>query len=150
MSYEFLNLTCLCFDLQAWDLYEGKQLLGILDPRLEKFDAGEALRVIRVALICTQGSPHQRPPMSRVMAMLTGKAEVVEEVAKPSYVVTDWQQLRGGGGGGSSYTTTTASSSYWGSTATPEFSSRQEADDPLAQSPTITGCGASHQIIEGR
>ncbi|RCV10253.1 hypothetical protein SETIT_2G097500v2 [Setaria italica] len=124
----------------AWELYEGKQPLRILDPRLKEFDAEEALRVIHVALICTQGSPHQRPPMSRVVAMLTGKAEVADEVAKPSYVVTDWQ-LRGGGS--SSCTTT---SSYWGSTTTPELSRMKEADPPT-QSPTITG--ASHQI-EGR
>ena len=74
--HPFLVLTeccCAIVNLQAWDLYEGEQPLRILDPRLEKFDAEEALRVIRVALMCTQGSPHRRPPMSRVVAMLTGK-----------------------------------------------------------------------------
>ncbi|KAG2640971.1 probable LRR receptor-like serine/threonine-protein kinase At1g56130 isoform X2 [Panicum virgatum] len=125
---------------RAWDLYEGEQPLRILDPRLEKFDAEEALRVIRVALMCTQGSPHRRPPMSRVVAMLTGKAEVTEEVAKPSYVVITESQLRGGDSGCSA-------SSYWGwSTSTPEFG-RQKEVDPLTRSPTITG--ASHEI-EGR
>ncbi|OEL27221.1 putative LRR receptor-like serine/threonine-protein kinase [Dichanthelium oligosanthes] len=122
----------------AWGLYEEKQPLRILDPMLEEFDTEEALRVIHVALICTQGSPHQRPLMSRVVAMLTGKAEVAEEVRKPSYVVTEWQQLRGEN---SSCTT----SSYSGST-TLGFS-RQREVDPLTQSPTITG--ASDEI-EGR
>ncbi|CAL5079477.1 unnamed protein product [Urochloa decumbens] len=117
----------------AWGLYEGKQPLCILDPRIKKFDAEEALRVIRVALICTQGSPHQRPPMSRVVAMLTGQVEVAEEIVRPSYV-TEWQFS----GGSSSGTT----SRYWGST-TLEFS-RQKEVDPLTQSPTITG--ASHKI----
>ncbi|CAD6226284.1 unnamed protein product [Miscanthus lutarioriparius] len=121
----------------AWSLYEGKQPLGIVDPRLNEFNPEEALRVIRVALLCTQGSPHQRPPMSRVVAMLTGKTKVADEVAKPSYV-TDWQFR----GGNSSYTT----SSYWGSTSTPELN-RQRDLDPLTQSPTITG--ASHEL-EGR
>ncbi|CAN6203523.1 unnamed protein product [Urochloa humidicola] len=121
---------------QAWGLYEGKQPLKILDPRLEEFDADEALRVIHVALMCTQGSPHQRPPMSRVVAMLTGKSEVAEEIARPSYV-TEWQ-FRGGNSSGTT-------SRYWGST-TPEFS-RQKEIDPLTQSPTITG--ASNEI-EGR
>ncbi|CAN6180362.1 unnamed protein product [Urochloa humidicola] len=120
----------------AWDLYEGKQPLCILDPRIKEFDAEEALGVIRVALICMQGSPHQRPPMSRVVAMLTGKAEVAEEIARPSYVTE--LQFRGGSSSGTT-------SRYWGST-NPEFS-RQKEVDPLTQSPTITG--VSHEI-EGR
>uniref|UniRef100_A0A0E0PJQ5 non-specific serine/threonine protein kinase n=1 Tax=Oryza rufipogon TaxID=4529 RepID=A0A0E0PJQ5_ORYRU len=41
------------------------------------------------------GSPHQRPPMSKVVAMLTGDVDVVKVVKKPSYI-TEWQ-LRGGG-----------------------------------------------------
>lgn len=102
-----------------------------MDTRLEEFNAEEAFRVIRVALLCMQGSPHQRPSMSRVVAMLTGKAEVTDVVAKPSYIA-EWQL-----GGKSSCTT----SSNWGST-TAEFS-RQKEIDPLTQSPTIIG--ASHE-----
>uniref|UniRef100_A0A0D9ZWD4 non-specific serine/threonine protein kinase n=1 Tax=Oryza glumipatula TaxID=40148 RepID=A0A0D9ZWD4_9ORYZ len=41
------------------------------------------------------GSTHQRPPMSKVVAMLTGDVDVVKVVTKPSYI-TEWQ-LRGGG-----------------------------------------------------
>ncbi|XP_066166585.1 probable LRR receptor-like serine/threonine-protein kinase At1g56140 isoform X2 [Oryza sativa Japonica Group] len=75
------------------------------------------------------GSPHQRPPMSRVVAMLIGDVDVAEVVTKPSYI-TEWQ-LRDGGS--SSYTT----SSYAGS-SNPEFS-RQRETNPLARSsPTIT------------
>uniref|UniRef100_A0A0D9WEG0 non-specific serine/threonine protein kinase n=1 Tax=Leersia perrieri TaxID=77586 RepID=A0A0D9WEG0_9ORYZ len=104
----------------AWDLYEKEQPLGIVDPSLEEYDKNEALRVIRVALLCTQGSPHQRPPMSKVVAMLTGEVEVAEVVSKPSYI-TEWQ-LRDGN---RSYVTT----SYSGST-THEFE-RQNEIDPL-------------------
>ncbi|RLN34174.1 putative LRR receptor-like serine/threonine-protein kinase [Panicum miliaceum] len=118
---------------RAWDLYEGEQPLRILDPRLEElFDAGEALRVIPLAA----------PAAADVEggAMLTGKAEVAEEVAKPSYVVVTESELRGGDSGCST-------SGYWGwSTSTPELS-RQKEVDPLTQSPTITG--DSHEI-EGR
>ncbi|KAG8085009.1 hypothetical protein GUJ93_ZPchr0010g7405 [Zizania palustris] len=78
----------------AWDLYEKEQALRIVDPRLEEFNEDEAFRFIRVALLCTQGSPHQRPAMSKVVAMLTGEAEVPEEVTKPSYV-TVWQHRDG-------------------------------------------------------
>ncbi|XP_006659921.1 probable LRR receptor-like serine/threonine-protein kinase At1g56130 isoform X2 [Oryza brachyantha] len=116
----------------AWDLYEKGQALGIVDPRLEDFNKDEVLRVIHVALLCTQGSPNQRPPMSKVLAVLTGDAEVVEMVTKPAYI-TEWQYRDGN----SSY----ATSSYSGF-STSEFT-RQKEIDPLTLSPTITG--ASHE-----
>lgn len=53
------------------------------------FDETEARRVIGVALLCTQGSPMQRPTMSRVVAMLAGDIELGVVTAKPSYL-TDW------------------------------------------------------------
>ncbi|KAL4386958.1 hypothetical protein GQ457_09G004610 [Hibiscus cannabinus] len=73
----------------AWTLHENNQLLSLLDPRLVEFDKDEALRVIRVALLCTQASPTIRPPMSRVVAMLAGDTEVNNVTTKPSYL-TDW------------------------------------------------------------
>lgn len=53
------------------------------------FDEDEALRVIGVALLCTQASPITRPTMSRVVAMLSGDIEVSPVTAKPSYL-SDW------------------------------------------------------------
>ncbi|GKV44300.1 hypothetical protein SLEP1_g51492 [Rubroshorea leprosula] len=54
----------------AWTLYESNQSLGLVDPTLVEFDENEALRMIRLGLLCTQASPMIRPPMSRVVAML--------------------------------------------------------------------------------
>ncbi|PVH36396.1 hypothetical protein PAHAL_6G065700 [Panicum hallii] len=119
----------------AWELYERDQALGILDPRIEEFDGEEALRVIRIALLCSQGSPHQRPPMSRVVKMLTGDNEVTEEVTKPSYI-TEWQR----GGGNTSYVT-----SDYSSDTTREFSAQRETITPLIPSQATTGV-----IDEGR
>ncbi|AQK40953.1 Putative leucine-rich repeat receptor-like protein kinase family protein [Zea mays] len=114
----------------AWELYERDQALGILDARIEESDGEEAvIRVINVALLCTQGSPHQRPPMSRVVKMLTGDIEVPEVVTKPSYI-TEWQRR----GGNSSYVT----SGYSGDT-TGEFSVQRETTAPLTPSPAMTG-----------
>uniref|UniRef100_A0A0E0DNX3 non-specific serine/threonine protein kinase n=1 Tax=Oryza meridionalis TaxID=40149 RepID=A0A0E0DNX3_9ORYZ len=106
-----------------WDLYEKEQVLGIVDPSLKDFNSNEAFRVIRVALLCTQGSPHQRPPMSKALAMLTGEVELSEVVVKPSYI-TEWQ-LR-------DVNRSYATSSYSGST-NPEFSTQKEIE-PLTQS----------------
>uniref|UniRef100_A0A0D3FTV1 non-specific serine/threonine protein kinase n=1 Tax=Oryza barthii TaxID=65489 RepID=A0A0D3FTV1_9ORYZ len=79
----------------AWGMYDKDQALKIVDPTIKDFDKDEAFRVINVALLCTQGSPHQRPPMSRVVAMLTRDVDAPKVVTKPSYI-TEWQ-LRGGG-----------------------------------------------------
>uniref|UniRef100_A0A0D9W9H7 non-specific serine/threonine protein kinase n=1 Tax=Leersia perrieri TaxID=77586 RepID=A0A0D9W9H7_9ORYZ len=78
----------------AWELYENNQPLGIVDPKLTGFNREEVLRAIHVALLCTQGSPHQRPPMSRIVSMLTGDSEVPNVLTKPSYI-TEWQ-IKGG------------------------------------------------------
>ncbi|GLT51786.1 hypothetical protein SLA2020_251700 [Shorea laevis] len=74
---------------QAWTLYESSQCLGLVDPTLVEFDENEALRMIRVGLLCTQATPMMRPPMSRVIAMLAGDIEVSPVASKPSYL-TDW------------------------------------------------------------
>ncbi|XWS19959.1 hypothetical protein CRYUN_Cryun31cG0060400 [Craigia yunnanensis] len=54
----------------AWALYENNQSLDLVDPSLVEFDENEALRVVGMALLCTQGSPTMRPPMSRVLLCL--------------------------------------------------------------------------------
>ncbi|KAM0872970.1 hypothetical protein ACQ4PT_038413 [Festuca glaucescens] len=78
----------------VWELFENNRPLDMLDPRLEEFNGEELLRAIKVALICTQDSPYQRPPMSRVVAMLMGDVEAPDVVTKPSYI-TEWQ-IKGG------------------------------------------------------
>ncbi|XP_017978565.1 PREDICTED: probable LRR receptor-like serine/threonine-protein kinase At1g56130 [Theobroma cacao] len=73
----------------AWALHENNQSLDLVDPNLVELDENEALRVMGVALLCTQGSPTMRPPMSRVVAMLAGDIEVNGVIKRPSYL-TDW------------------------------------------------------------
>jgi serine/threonine protein kinase len=75
---------------RVWELYENGHPLDFVDPKLSEFNSEEVIRVIRVALLCTQGSPHKRPPMSKVVSMLTGDADITEDAAKPSYI-TEWQ-----------------------------------------------------------
>jgi hypothetical protein len=104
----------------------------MLDPRLEEFNSEEVLRAIKVALVCTQGSPHQRPPMSRVVAMLTGDVEAPDVVAKPSYI-TEWQ-IKGGG-----------DTSYMSSDVRGQSSSASRAPDSARGSKVM-----SSAIYEGR
>ena len=63
--------------MQARDLHDqNRELLELVDPKLSEFDQEQVRRVIRVALLCTQGSSSGRPPMSRVVNMLNGDIEV--------------------------------------------------------------------------
>ncbi|GAA0147304.1 hypothetical protein LIER_07039 [Lithospermum erythrorhizon] len=74
----------------AWQLHESGQELELLDQNLRTFNKDEVKRVIGVALLCTQASPGLRPPMSRVVAMLSGDIEVAVVTTRPGYL-TDWK-----------------------------------------------------------
>ncbi|PON40425.1 GPCR kinase [Parasponia andersonii] len=70
----------------AWTLHENNESSGLVDPRLGDFNEDEAIRLIQVALLCTQASATLRPSMSRVVAMLTGDVEIETDISKPSYL----------------------------------------------------------------
>ncbi|XP_062093281.1 probable LRR receptor-like serine/threonine-protein kinase At1g56140 isoform X2 [Humulus lupulus] len=70
----------------AWTLHENNQSLGLVDPRLVEFNEIEVIRVVQVALLCTQASATLRPSMSRVVGMLAGDVEIDTDISKPSYL----------------------------------------------------------------
>ncbi|XP_050145026.1 probable LRR receptor-like serine/threonine-protein kinase At1g56130 isoform X2 [Malus sylvestris] len=88
-SYNNLDLEKIYLLEWVWTLHENDQTLGLVDPRLTKFDETEATRLIRAALLCTQGSPMARPSMSRVVAMLSGDIDIGTVMSKPNYL-TDY------------------------------------------------------------
>ena len=56
-----------------------------MDPSLgSKFSREEALRMLNIALLCTNPSPTLRAPMSSVVAMLEGKVPVQAPIVKRS------------------------------------------------------------------
>ncbi|XP_058183267.1 probable LRR receptor-like serine/threonine-protein kinase At1g56140 isoform X5 [Rhododendron vialii] len=73
----------------AWHVHENNREVELVDARLLEFEKEEVKRVIRVALLCTQTSPQQRPSMPRVVAMLSGDIEVSAVTSRPRYF-TDW------------------------------------------------------------
>ncbi|KAK4386816.1 putative LRR receptor-like serine/threonine-protein kinase [Sesamum angolense] len=73
----------------VWNLHEDNRDIELVDPTLDQYDANTVQRVIDVALLCTQASPALRPPMSRVVAMLSGDIEVPSVTSRPGYL-TDW------------------------------------------------------------
>ncbi|XP_057842715.1 probable LRR receptor-like serine/threonine-protein kinase At1g56140 [Cryptomeria japonica] len=76
----------------AWQLYEEGRLLDLVDTSiLSSCSSGEeVVRVIHVALLCTQAAPTQRPSMSQVVAMLGGAMEINLPQCRPGYI-KDWQ-----------------------------------------------------------
>ncbi|KAG6737307.1 hypothetical protein POTOM_058821 [Populus tomentosa] len=80
------NFVCLL----DWVLYLQKNgnIMEIVDPRLgSEFNKKEVVRMINVALLCTNQSPALRPTMSTVVSMLEGKTDVEELVMVPSTLV---------------------------------------------------------------
>ncbi|KAK2969561.1 hypothetical protein RJ640_017418, partial [Escallonia rubra] len=69
----------------------------LMDPRLgSSFNQEEAIRMIKVALLCTNTSPAPRPIMSKVVGMLQGHINVQELNMDPSIYGDDlmFQSLR--------------------------------------------------------
>lgn len=72
-------------------LYEQKQIVQIVDQRLEEgsgmlkkdVNVGEMVRVVHVALLCTQSQPQMRPSISRVHNMLSSQSDILELPTKP-------------------------------------------------------------------
>ncbi|MQM11206.1 hypothetical protein Taro_044110, partial [Colocasia esculenta] len=61
------------------------RLIELVDPNMSlDYPEDEALRLLNVALLCTNSSPTQRPTMSIVVNMLTGETAVPTPVKPPS------------------------------------------------------------------
>ncbi|CAH1416317.1 unnamed protein product [Lactuca virosa] len=70
-----------CFCLLDWAVVLKKKgrLIDLVDPRLgSEFNKKEALRMIEIALLCTNESPALRPIMSEVVNMLEGRTKIEE------------------------------------------------------------------------
>ncbi|XP_031120708.1 probable leucine-rich repeat receptor-like serine/threonine-protein kinase At3g14840 isoform X2 [Ipomoea triloba] len=70
---------CVCLLDWALVLQEKGTLMELIDPRLHSdYDKEEALRMIKVALLCTNTSPVLRPSMSAVVNMLEGHDDILK------------------------------------------------------------------------
>ncbi|KAH9618208.1 hypothetical protein KSS87_010874 [Heliosperma pusillum] len=66
-------------------------LMDLVDPRMgSNYNKDEVLRMIKVALLCTNPSPTVRPTMSEVRSMLEGNMVVQELTLGPSTHQNDW------------------------------------------------------------
>ncbi|VVA29383.1 Hypothetical predicted protein, partial [Prunus dulcis] len=66
-------------------LQQKGNLMELVDPKLgSQFKKEEAMRMIKVALLCANPSPALRPTMSAVVSMLEGQTIVHEVKINPS------------------------------------------------------------------
>ncbi|XP_031505249.1 cold-responsive protein kinase 1 [Nymphaea colorata] len=79
---------------RTWELYEEGRLLEIVDSRMGEFDPNEAVRFVKVALLCTQDMAKLRPSMITVVKMLMNKVSVdSREITKPG-LISDLMELK--------------------------------------------------------
>ncbi|KAB1216960.1 hypothetical protein CJ030_MR4G016027 [Morella rubra] len=80
---------------RTWELYEQKELVGLVDAALNgEFDAEQACKFLKIGLLCTQDAPKLRPSMSTVVKMLTGEMEVDDiQITKPG-LISDFMDLK--------------------------------------------------------
>lgn len=81
--------------MQTWELYEKKELVGLVDESLNgDFDAEEACMFLKIGLLCTQDTPKLRPSMSSVVKMLTGEMNADSRpITKPG-LISDFMDLK--------------------------------------------------------
>ncbi|KAF3685962.1 putative high affinity nitrate transporter 2.7-like isoform X1 [Capsicum annuum] len=71
----------------AWKYFKEKRASRIIDPSMEIQDVDEVLRVVQIALLCTQESPIMRPDMTTVIKLLTQEKLEVPVPSKPPFIV---------------------------------------------------------------
>ncbi|KAK7824636.1 putative lrr receptor-like serine/threonine-protein kinase [Quercus suber] len=72
-------------------LQQRGDLMELVDPELgSDFSKEEALRMIKVALLCTNPSPVLRPVMTAVVNMLEGRIVIDELTRGPSFYGDEW------------------------------------------------------------
>ncbi|KAL2502767.1 Protein kinase superfamily protein [Forsythia ovata] len=80
---------------KAWESYNSNKLLELVDPVLSgDFPKEEAIRFIKVGLLCVQETTRLRPRMSRVVEMLTDEMGTEDvEISRPG-LVADLTELK--------------------------------------------------------
>ncbi|KAL5577028.1 hypothetical protein UlMin_018727 [Ulmus minor] len=81
------NENFVCLLDWALVLQQKENLMELVDQKLgSEFNKKEAIKMIKVALLCTNPSPALRPTMSAVVSMLEGRTAVPESVIDPSFL----------------------------------------------------------------
>ncbi|KAL6141972.1 hypothetical protein ACLB2K_060257 [Fragaria x ananassa] len=80
---------------KAWESYKADNLLQLVDPTLHmNFPKDEALRFLKVGLLCVQEMARLRPRMTRTVEMLAGETEMKDyQISQPG-LVSDFTNIK--------------------------------------------------------
>jgi len=87
----------------TWDLHKKKMLKDVIDRSLVEdpcYSEEDAIRVVTIALLCTQSDATKRPIMSRIVAMLSRDAnieipEIIQNSKPPELELTELPDVGG-------------------------------------------------------
>ncbi|XP_057958293.1 cysteine-rich receptor-like protein kinase 2 [Malania oleifera] len=72
---------------QIWELFNSNNLIEMLDRDLQGQCSEEhVLKVFQVGLLCTQASPNLRPPMKKIVELLTAKTGDLPLPSEPPFI----------------------------------------------------------------
>ncbi|KAK0579392.1 hypothetical protein LWI29_025703 [Acer saccharum] len=75
-------------DVKTWKLWCDEQAAELMDPALtQSCDPTELLKYIHIGLLCVQGDPANRPPMSSVVFMLANDNIKLPKPTQPAFFV---------------------------------------------------------------
>ncbi|CAN7049634.1 unnamed protein product [Brassica rapa subsp. trilocularis] len=75
----------------ALTLHQRGDIMEIVDPVLQRdFNSKEAVRMIKVAFVCTNSSPSLRPTMSEAVKMLEGEINIRAVMSDPGLYGHNW------------------------------------------------------------
>ncbi|KAJ4828687.1 hypothetical protein Tsubulata_030755, partial [Turnera subulata] len=80
---------------KAWEMYKANKLLELVDPILKgDFQETEAIRFLKVALLCVQQKCGLRPSMSVAIKMMKGETNIDEvQITEPA-VISDFMDVK--------------------------------------------------------
>ncbi|KAI3704401.1 hypothetical protein L1987_74620 [Smallanthus sonchifolius] len=90
----FDELSNNCLLEHAWKLYENKEHLKLVDETMDVNHDEEkhVIKIIEIALLCTQSTVSKRPTMSEVVLMLPNDPSLGEiQITRPNFIDHDWR-----------------------------------------------------------
>ncbi|KAK1440543.1 hypothetical protein QVD17_06372 [Tagetes erecta] len=93
--YRESSACCLLED--AWEMYENTKQINVIDEtlNLNEDEHGHVLRIIEIALLCTQSPASDRPTMSEVVSMLQENRSLGKrQLTRPSFLMNAGRRIR--------------------------------------------------------
>ncbi|KAJ0102031.1 hypothetical protein Patl1_06129 [Pistacia atlantica] len=76
-------------------MYKSNKLLEMMDPMLNgNFSEDEAIRFLKVALLCVQEKCSLRPHISTAIKMMNGETNVCDMSISQSALITDFMDIK--------------------------------------------------------